>query len=306
MIKPRSAIAILFFLGTMTSLQAYDLAREIKIVWDYDSKELYVSQGREQLSSPMTLVLLTEDKILLGLKTKALDYRKRFLIGYELLPPAAPYQVPAEIGSVIATSAPVKTGEEIKANLNLFVTEELPSGGKLLVIITEKDDNGKVVGTDKLVFKVKFSYPLFIPSTGLLFSNEANPDIAIEKTASGESVLLYKEKEKTGMANLRPKQDLIQFFSFRLREGLYLSAGFPLTLAKRIYENPHLGLSFYPGQNLAYLIHMGLSYHRELQILEASGYKENQPVGATLRREDIPTENRGHIRFYVGIAFRLR
>jgi hypothetical protein len=218
--------------------------------------------------------------------------------------------LPGEISSILAPEQAAqpkgKVAIEMAPDVGLNVTDDLPSGGRLLASFTKKNENGKIEHVDDIVLKIKHSYPLFLPSTGVVFSNETDPTISIVNNEKGESVVVYKNIEPTGITNLRPKQDLIQFFNFRVYEGLYFSFGCPVTLSKRFYENPHLGLAFYPGQNLAYVILGGIVFHKETQILSALGYRENQVVDSKLKADSIPTEEKYHVRFFVGISFRLK
>jgi len=289
-------------------LSSYERSREVKVIWDYDKKELYIFENGRPVEKPLTFILRTDDRLVLGIKIEG-DTRL-FSIGYKLLPPKTPYELPGEISSIVTAEQAAPTrgiqAKEMTPDVGLNVTDDLPSGGRLLVSFIKKNTDGKTEQVDDILLKIKHSYPLFLPSTGVVFSNETDPTISIVNNEKGESVVVYKNRESTGIFDLRPKQDLIQFFNFRVYEGLYFSFGCPVTLSKNLYENPHLGLAFYPGQNLAYVILGGIAFHKEAEILSSSGYKENQVVDSSLKADSIPTEQKYHVRFFVGISFRLK
>jgi hypothetical protein len=255
-------------------------------------------------------MLFPEDRIVLGILNNANS--KKYKIEYQVLPPKSPYQLPGEIGAIIGQKSAegvtaAKVMNETPGTM-LNVTDDLVSGGKLKALFYEyeKDDDKNPAQTIPVLFQIKSGYPLFIPSTGVVFSNESNHTIAVIANSDGKSIIVYKDKENTGLFDLRPKEDLIQFFNFRLYEGLYLSVGFPLSLSKKMYENPHAGLSFYPGQDSAFLVNVGVAFHKEQRLLPSSGYVENQVVADSLKAESLPTESPFFVRFYLGLSFRLK
>lgn len=296
---------ILFFISCLV-LSAYDRGREIRIIYDFDHKELCVFKitKHENKKEPaaITFQLISDDRIMLGIKSK--EDPKLFSMDYKLIPANTPYVLPSEIGALIPTKADEKS--QINPDVVVNVSDDLISGGKLLVEFIKKGDDGVNEESHKFIFKIKSSYPVFMPSTGVVISNATNPSIDIITNEKGDHILVYVNKDKTSFLSLRPQQDLIQFLNFRIWEGLYLSLGFPLTLSKKIYENPYVGFAFYPGQNLAYIIHFGITFHKETQISKSSGYVENQIVEETIQASSIPSEEKYHTRAYLGVAFRIK
>jgi len=225
---------------------------------------------------------------------------------------------PAALSSAgTADSTPLPGAYEIPGNKTLIekrlqVAEKLPAGGRLKVTFYKapeaKDNKAK---TERLVFcfDVKKSYSYFMLSSGLILTNEINPEVSLERTSGqldGDQgrMIVLKNKGGKQFYNLRPKQAVIQFFNFRLYEGLYATLGIPLN--ENIFTNPAIGLSWRISPNHDYILSGGLTLHKEKEILASTGFKEGLVVPSSFQKDDIPVDESYCVRLFVGISFRLK
>ena len=306
------AFTLLIFLGSF-SLDAKKKVRDVTITWKAEQNK-HVIEVDGNIVNRLPFELHENDKVLLRMTalwggTESLD------IKYSITGPKMDDIFKSEIKKLLGIPSNDKESADIKEEI-LPVTDDLLPGGILTVtfkrILSGSDKKEKTKG---FRFRIKDKCPWFFSSTGFVFSNENNRTLSIINT---EETVTYQEGGKTKQAQqqmvvfkddstkFKPKQTFVQFLNFRLFSCIYGSIGFPLN--KKIFSEPLLGVTlFLRRKNMGVAINGGIQFHKQLFILESSGYEAgyiiNPPTGLTV--DNIPTEEKYIIRPFVGLSFKF-
>lgn len=210
------------------------------------------------------------------------------------------------------------------------VYEELRPGGTLTVqfLIRKKvieeivDGNTNTIKehfvTDQkkiIKLRIKDEYPWFFTSTGFIFSNENNRELAIINT--GETVTYEKDGKtvqakqqmitwKNDNVSFKPKQTSVQFLNVRIYKFIYASIGVPLN--KKIFSEPLFGITYFHRiKSVGAAFTFGIQFHKQLFTLESSVYEDDYIINPTdgLTVENIPTEEKYKVRPFIGLSFRF-
>lgn len=336
-IKKRLIIRIILFslvvILSSSMLIAKGHRRTVKLIWKREGPktELTLSikeAGKKEalkekisINRPVTripIILTKSDEVEISMividqKVEELD------IDYEITAPKSDTRMRSSIAEILKIPTTAEEAEAPK-EASLWVTDDLIPGGDLTIVFKEKYKSAdKEPDEKKIRFKIKYEHPWFFTSTGCAFTNESNHDLAIintnniitfvkdgETRSACEQMIIFKDKKGTEAYDLRPKQTLVQFIHFKINKGFYFTFGTPLD--KFIFVEPFVGFSgLFRSGKYGFVLSTGVHFHKEVEILEVSGFKENQVIDPTLGLtvDDIPTKETYQVRFFIGLSFRI-
>jgi hypothetical protein len=281
----------------------------IKCEWQgKDEPTLIVTKHGEPQASPYHVVLTKKDEVELQLETDI--QAKKLEIEYTITGFDVNAHFSKVAGEVFPASDEKAVGQRRKI---LAVTDDLLPGG-LLTVTFKKTFADDSQDTASFKFRIQDEYPWFFNSFGMVFSSAKEPEVAIVNT---NEIITFEKDGKTQQAHqqvivlkdndsqFEPIQSVVTFLNFRIHQAAYASLGFQVN--EKIFTEPMLGVAFYRKiKNVGFAIHGGVHFSKELEILRASGFEDGQKVDPTigLTVDDIPTQEKYHSRFFLGISAR--